>query len=151
MPSALVKKLRDAFHESSNDECQEWLDFLEKKIVAIVEGHEEKDRNIQLQDLREKIDNEHKELYKACAEKWGVESQILMAIEECSELSVELCHFMRNIKEASVATISDEIADVEIMIEQLKYMFNNYSKVEEVKNRKYYRLDQMVHDRPIAN
>ena len=54
-------------------------------------------------------------------DKWGCQSQIFMAIEEMAELTKELSKWYR--KEESTEKILEEIADVIIMIEQIKIMF----------------------------
>ena len=57
------------------------------------------------------------------------------AVEECSELITEVCKFREGLDDANkfydVHNIFDEIADVEIMINQLKIMFDCFGEVEE--------------------
>ena len=59
------------------------------------------------------------------AEHYGVYSQQIKTIEECSELIQAIC------KCENKNTIIDEIADVEIMINQLKIIFDCFGEVEE--------------------
>ena len=75
------------------------------------------------------ISEENKILYKKAVEKFGISGQMLMAIQEMSELTKELtnhilCRFDR------LEDLPAEIADVEIMLEQLKIMFLLESVVE---------------------
>lgn len=65
--------------------------------------------------------NERNFYYDMFIEKWGVDSQLNMAIEEMSELTKALCKFFRG--EEDIDNIHEEIIDVEIMIEQLKRIF----------------------------
>ena len=83
-------------------------------------------------------------LYEKALLKWGKLAQILVAIEEMSELQKELCKLDRckNIlsKETQIRRIADEIADVSIMIEQLVHIFNLYELVREKQKFKLSRL-----------
>lgn len=65
---------------------------------------------------------------KRALETWGEEPQMLMVVEEMSELMKEI---LKNInrKKNNIAEIIEETADVEIMLEQLK---ENYQIVEQV-------------------
>lgn len=59
--------------------------------------------------------------YKKLFDKYG-KKQLIVAIEELSELQKELCKYLRG--NGNVANITEEIGDVEIMIEQLKFYFS---------------------------
>lgn len=73
---------------------------------------------------------------------YGEDSQINMAVEEMSELIKALMKFRRNDvdKKEIFQNIAEEIADVEIMLEQLKLIFNCFSLVETEKEFKINRL-----------
>ena len=78
-------------------------------------------------------------IYKKAVEKWGETSQILMAIEEMSELTTELCHYLRD--QDNFHEIDEEMADVRIMLDQLtKVIFNNEKRVKLIKLGKLQRL-----------
>lgn len=64
---------------------------------------------------------ERKVVYEKALQTWGVEAQIMMAIEEMSELTKELCKHHRG--RPNIEDIADEIADVTIMLEQLRLIF----------------------------
>ncbi len=70
-------------------------------------------------------------------EKFGPESQINMALEECAELIEALCKFRR--ERVGTLDVITEIADVQIMCEQLAYMFGEQT-VEDERKRKIERL-----------
>lgn len=73
--------------------------------------------------------------------KYGSKPQEDMAIEECSELQKAI---LKNRRKPSVehwGDIVDEIADVEIMLEQLKTI---YSCRREVEERIDYKLDRQI-------
>ena len=61
-------------------------------------------------------------VYETAMKKWGDGAQMLVAIEEMAELQKELCKEFRG--DTSVQNIADEIADVTIMLEQLRLMFD---------------------------
>ena len=77
-----------------------------------------------------------KEIYKKAIEKFGVDGQFLKAAEECNELSKEL---IKTVNTREAQNITEEIADVEIMLEQLKIIFDK-EIIKEIKNKKLKRL-----------
>lgn len=78
---------------------------------------------------------------KLAVEKFGPESQIDMAIEECSELINALCKLRRQC--VGPIDVVTEIADVQIMCEQLAYMFGEQTVADERK-RKIERLQKRL-------
>ena len=74
-------------------------------------------------------------------ETFGPQSQIDMAIEECAELINALCKFRRD--RVGTIDIVTEIADVQIMCEQLSYMFGELT-VEDERKRKIERLQKRL-------
>jgi hypothetical protein len=60
---------------------------------------------------------------------WGTNAQTQQAIEELCELSVACSHRLRG--RINTAELATEIADVEIMLEQLRLMVRNYSGTDE--------------------
>lgn len=80
-----------------------------------------------------------KEICQRAIDKWGEQSQIDMAIEECSELITKLVKRGRCVNGVIDEEICDEIADVEIMMGQLRLIFNN-SLIEKRKRYKINRL-----------
>jgi NTP pyrophosphatase (non-canonical NTP hydrolase) len=86
---------------------------------------------------------EAKELYQNVVETVGNAAQIEMVIEECSELIHALQKFKRASNDASIENVCDELADVEIMIEQMRCVFNS-DTIEERKDYKLHRLAQRL-------
>ena len=70
-------------------------------------------------------------LYRKAIKKWGINSQIEMMIEEMAELTVELCHVIRG--RGCVGAVEEELADVEIMLEQMKILASSIEKIKEEK------------------
>ena len=59
-----------------------------------------------------------------------------MTIEECAELIVVLAKANRNINGSTYEEITEELADVLIMIKQMELLFLNLEKVKEIKLKK---------------
>jgi NTP pyrophosphatase (non-canonical NTP hydrolase) len=57
------------------------------------------------------------EILASAINAWGTRSQVNMAIEECGELIVALCHRLRGRCDDNY--VAEEIADVQIMLDQL--------------------------------
>lgn len=72
---------------------------------------------------------------------YGCHNQVIKAIEEMSELQKELCKGLSGkLTLAQVDNIAVEIADTEIMLEQLKMIYGIHKPVEEWKHLKLLRL-----------
>ncbi len=78
-------------------------------------------------------------IYKRILDFYGMDNQIIKAIEEMSELTKELCKTTIYPGD-KVGEIMEEIADVEIMLSQLKIMFDCHEEVEEWKIKKLDRV-----------
>lgn len=77
-------------------------------------------------------------IYRAALEKWGADAQTLMAFEEMAELQKELCKCARG--KDNWEAIAEEIADVEIMLEQMKILHDCAGVSAGYKRRKLERL-----------
>ena len=64
-----------------------------------------------------------KELYKLAIDTWGSEAQINQGIEEMAELIQAINKFRRKLCTETITHVAEEIADVEIMLEQYKMIF----------------------------
>jgi NTP pyrophosphatase (non-canonical NTP hydrolase) len=85
--------------------------------------------------------NEHKqaqEILTAAISKYGKQAQMLMVLEEMSELQKEICKNFRG--KNNTEEIADEIADVEIMLGQLRIMFDIEDMVQKHVSFKLDRL-----------
>ncbi len=98
-----------------------------------------------------------KQIYKSAIEKWGKSLQLDVVIEEMAELMKEIVKFKRvekNIEKSydvelvkELIMVKDnifqEIADVEIMLEQLKIMIDEYHAQDEVDTYRIYKLKRL--------
>ena len=94
-----------------------------------------------------------KKLLKEQAEMFGIENRINQCQEECAELIVELSKAKRYIEGDSTLNksveqiregITEEMADVELLLDELKIIFNNSNKVKQIKQQKLIRTKQRL-------
>lgn len=81
--------------------------------------------------------------YERAVKVWGKDAQMLQVIEEMSELTKEILKNV-NRKKDNVAELIEETADVEIMLEQLKYCFQIHQQVDEYKKNKLLKIDKRL-------
>lgn len=81
------------------------------------------------------------EVCKKAIEAFGINSQIWMAIEECSELQDALAKLKRG--RAKPEEVITEISDVQIMMEQLAIFFGE-KEVNDERIRKLERLEKRI-------
>ena len=79
---------------------------------------------------------------RAAVNKYGADSQVKKAIEELAELQVELCHYLCG--RGDLSAISEEMADVRIMLAQLLIIFGNDNIVAEWEKVKVARLMERI-------
>ncbi len=79
-------------------------------------------------------------IFKKAIEKYGAEAQEEVAQEECAEL----IHAISKKHRGNPNNIAEEIADVEIMIEQLKIINCCENDVKEIRKQKIERLGRNV-------
>ena len=83
--------------------------------------------------------NKTAELTHKALKKWGQSTQLVVAIEELSELQKELCKNMRGF--SNQFSIAEEIADCEIMLQQLKTIFDCHGETGRHVSEKLNRLE----------
>lgn len=86
---------------------------------------------------------EKKELYSQVIEKWGIDAQLWMVVEECSELSNAIAKYKRGREVPSA--ILEELADVSIMVEQIACYFceEEFNSIKEAKLQRLLRRIQI--------
>jgi chorismate-pyruvate lyase len=90
-----------------------------------------------------------KMIHKSAIEEYGMDNQVIVTIEELSELQKELTKILRD--EGSISRLIEEMADVEIMLSQVKEMFALKDEdLEKMKIKKTARLlDRLLKDRKV--
>ena len=84
-----------------------------------------------------KIDEEK---VKKIADYYGWNSQLKQLAEECSELSVESLHYIREGR--GIERIFEEMADVLIMIQQIVYLIGH--GYEDIEKYAEFKLDRQL-------
>lgn len=86
--------------------------------------------------------DERRAVYAKALAAYGAEAQTRMAIEEMSELTKELCKIGRGKRDMDA--LADEIADVTIMMEQLRMIYGINELVCEHMDAKVDRLNDRL-------
>lgn len=72
--------------------------------------------------------------------KYGETNQLIVCIEELSELQKELCKMLRVDAKMNNDALAEEMADVEIALATIKTLMGNESRVERWIKRKLQRM-----------
>lgn len=97
-----------------------------------------------MNSIKEKEINEmtEQEIYKAAIDKYGKNQQMMMCIEEMSELAKELCKNIRG--RSNEENIAEEIADVQIMLNQMMIIHKCETAVYFWEDEKLQRLKKRI-------
>ena len=87
---------------------------------------------------------QEKQVFNRTVAFFGDESQKIMAIEEMSELIKELTKELR--QRGDIKHIAEEIADVEIMLSQLKIIYDVHERVASMREYKLNRISKIMDD-----
>lgn len=82
-------------------------------------------------------------IYEKALELWGADSQVKMMYEEMAELQKALCKYERKQTSENLGNIHEEIADVEIMLSQMRVLFGD-SGPDLIKVEKLKRLEKLI-------
>ncbi|MBR1830868.1 MAG: hypothetical protein IJ784_00365 [Ruminiclostridium sp.] len=86
-----------------------------------------------------------RELYTKAIKTYGVREQSAVAMEECAELIRAINKYQRKSNLDNRMNLREEIADVQIMIEQLKIMYDiRQDDIEKIKQLKNERLEMRL-------
>lgn len=93
--------------------------------------------------------DERKKVYEHAIDRYGIKPQMLMVIEEMSELTKAICKLFRNPRDQEpsadqIDAIAEETADVTIMLEQLRLILGINDNVCEHMDRKVERLAERL-------
>lgn len=84
------------------------------------------------------------ELYKTAIDKWGIEAQEMMLLEEMMELGKVVLKLHRKVNGSDLTQLSEEIADVRLMLDQIEWAYCQQSHVELWRERKLERLEKLL-------
>lgn len=87
-----------------------------------------------------------RQMFDLSRERWGLASQILMLVEELNELSVASLHLLRANKphQEALERFAEEIADVEFMLSEMKYYYQNLRWGKQYRKEKEKRLTELL-------
>ena len=88
------------------------------------------------------ISTMQKEVLALAIKTFGKEAQVFMCIEEMAELTKELSKNYRG--KTNTTEIAEEIVDVQIMLEQLKMIYNLQSSVPIMMSMKIANLERRL-------
>lgn len=86
--------------------------------------------------------DQRKRVYHHALAQWGHKAQMMMVIEEMSDLTKALCKYFRG--EQDLYAIAEETADVTIMLEQLRELLGMNDLVCEQMDRKIMRMADRI-------
>lgn len=89
------------------------------------------------------------DLYKKTVEKYGMEHQIMKAVEEMAELTKALCDIRQG--RCDVWDVAEEMADVHIMLEQLMLIFDCGDQFDQKMLEHLARLHHRVQQEDVKN
>jgi hypothetical protein len=96
------------------------------------------------------LDDEHRMMHDSMA-TWGYDAQLLMLVEEFSELMIELCHDRRTLKVAEPNNVISELWDADFMLREFKRFYQDlYGKdwfdktMTEIREAKLTRLKERL-------
>jgi hypothetical protein len=81
-------------------------------------------------------------VYAEALTTFGTTCQLVVALEEMSELQKEICKALRG--EIHPEHLAEELADATIMLEQVRQLFGMDEMVDTIMDRKVLRLRQRV-------
>lgn len=85
----------------------------------------------------------NKQVYKRAIEFWGEEAQKSMFYEEFGELLQAMNKYKRDDTDKNYYNIREEIADVEIMLNQLKLIYGE-QQINKIKQTKIGKLEDVL-------
>lgn len=88
------------------------------------------------------MDSKTKLIFEQAIRTYGKESQRKMVLEEVAELQKEICKLWRG--RDNVQAIAEEVADVEIMLDQLKLILDIEEDVQRFREKKITRLKERL-------
>lgn len=77
-------------------------------------------------------------IFEQAIKTYGEEAQVKMVLEEVAELQKEICKLWRG--RDNIQAIAEEVADVGIMLDQLKLILDITEDVQQFREKKITRL-----------
>ena len=140
----------DVVKRTSGDYAAAWAEIAHMPAANVVDEHTQTHEKTHADAIEnacvhleeENMDMTAKELYRRALDAYGAEAQTRMVFEEMAELQKELCKNSRG--QDNWRHIAEEIADVEIMLEQMMVLHDCESLVAGYKKCKLDRLEERL-------
>jgi NTP pyrophosphatase (non-canonical NTP hydrolase) len=87
---------------------------------------------------------DERRMYREALARWGPDSQLFMLAEECAELIQAASKYRRRPSMDTQVSMLCEMADVDIMLGQMKVMLNDGGVFDEFRRAKLERLRKML-------
>ena len=140
---------------NSIDHTIGYANYLATKGINIKHQDNEEISNKMLKDLdvvekveKVKIDftiiEERWRLYERASNKWGRDPQLIAALEELAELSVEIAKHLNGKRGFDIMGLVDELADASIMMEQVVFIFKCENAVKGRLETKLNKLNDLI-------
>lgn len=84
-------------------------------------------------------------VYSDALDVFGGDTQLIVAVEELSECQKEICKILRG--KGDLEHLAEEVADVTIMLEQVRFIFDINDSVCEQMDAKIERLKKRIEAR----
>jgi len=84
------------------------------------------------------------QVFEAAMERWGIKSQLDMVAEECCELAVVALKIYRANNGRNTDNLAEEMADVELCLEQICNYFDLREQIDGWKDKKLRRLAYLI-------
>ena len=85
------------------------------------------------------------DIYSKAIEHFGKDKQLFQTCEECAELIQAISKATRYEGESYILNVAEEVADVEVMLEQVKRIFDlKPGIIDEYKRMKLKRLERYI-------
>lgn len=81
-------------------------------------------------------------IFEQAIKTYGEEAQVKMVLEEVAELQKEICKLWRG--RDNIQAIAEEVADVGIMLDQLKLILDITEDVQQFREKKITRLKERI-------
>lgn len=88
--------------------------------------------------------DERVQVYDDAQAVYSTGNQLIVALEEFSEIQKEICKAMRG--EVNLQHLAEEVADATIMLEQIRHIFDINEEVCGIMDAKVERLRQRIQD-----
>ena len=84
------------------------------------------------------------DIYRSAISQWGLDAQILMVAEEATEMAHAALKYNRHPNSETTGNFAEEIADCELMIEQMRLLPSLNKLIDEMKIKKLKRLESKL-------